>query len=199
MIELKHACIGARCPVCGKNVTNYINRFQFASGISLICPDCDTPIVFFKKKNAGINISISCFACGNVHNFNISSKSLFTGKPLAFGCKENVVDVLFVGSFEDVDAALFQLSKELGVLTDKYYNNLERVYGSCPTAALRILEEKAKEKRVICLCGSYELNIKLSEDGIQLTCPHCGSSEFIPVSTEADVKALMERRSILIK
>ena len=199
MIELKHKCIGVRCPVCGKNVIEHINKFQFSSGADFTCTDCNTPLFSIKKGTSGSNIFLNCFACGETHSFAISRNSFFSDNPASFGCKENKVDVLFIGSFEDVDTALFQLSEEMEILTNQYYSNLEKSYGTFRAAALRILEEKAKEKRIICLCGSYELSLKMSEDGIYLVCPQCGASEFIPTSGEDDIKALMNRRSILIK
>lgn len=199
MIELKYSCMGVRCPVCGKNVIEHINAFQFSSGTTAKCPDCGAPLLTLKKASCRQNVFLSCFACGETHSYSIPRKSFFSGAPFSFGCKENDVDVLFTGTSEDVDNALFQLSKEINSLTDKYYKNLENLYGSCTVSALRIIEEKAKDKKIICLCGSFDMNIKLSEGGIELLCPHCGGCEFIPVACEDDIKALMERRSILIK
>lgn len=199
MIELKHSCIGVRCPVCGKNVIEYINRFQFASGKSFVCPDCGAPLISIKNDSSGGNISLNCFACGQQHSYILSKKCFFSEKPASFCCKENDVDVLYTGNYHDVDIALFELDNEINLLTDKYYQNLEQVYGSLSTAALRILEDKAREKRIICLCGSHEMKLHLLEGGIDLICPHCGGSEFIPVANENDVQVLMDRRSILIK
>lgn len=199
MIELKNNCIGVRCPVCGKNFVDYINKFQFASGTEVFCPYCEAPILSIKKRASSDNFTLNCFACGETHKYSVSAKSFFSGTPASYGCKVNAVDVLYTGSHEDVDMALSTLSDELNRLTDKYYDNMEKLYGSCSAAAIRILEEKARERRIICLCGSYEMNLNLSDGGIYLTCPQCGGSEFIPVATEDDVKALMERRSILVK
>ncbi len=199
MIKLKNACVGIRCPVCDKNVIEYVNSFQVASGITLSCPHCNAPLLSIKKRVSFCNLSLNCFACEETHNYSISAKSFFSNAPVSFGCKVNDIDVLYIGNYESVDIALSQLSDEITRITDKYYENIEKTYGSCSTVALRILQEKAREKRIICLCGSYEMNLKLSDGGIYLICPKCGGSKFIPANTEEDLKALMERRSILIK
>lgn len=198
MIELKKTCVGVRCPACNKNIIEYINRFQFSSGMDLFCPYCNTPILSIKKRSSD-NFHLNCFGCGEAHTYSILAKSFFSEKTASFGCKVNKVDVLFTGSHEDVDLALCQLSEEIKILTDKYYNNLEQFYGRLSTAALRILEEKSCERRIVCLCGNYKLNLKISDGGIYLICPKCGGSEFIPISIESDIQALKARRCILIK
>ncbi|MBR6523125.1 MAG: hypothetical protein IKT39_00750 [Clostridia bacterium] len=198
MIELKNTCIGVRCPCCSRNIIEYINRFQFSSGTDLICPHCNTPILSIKKKAAG-NLSLNCFGCGETHIYSVSAKSFFSDKPASFGCKTNKVDILFTGSYDNVNLALCQLAEEMDELTDKYYSNMKQIYGSLNTAAIRILEKKSLEKRIVCLCGSCEMNVKLSDGGIRLICAHCGSFEDIPVSSEDDLASLEQRRCILIK
>lgn len=199
MIELKHTCVGLRCPFCGRSVIEYVNRFQFSSGINLVCPHCNVPLLNIKNKLGSCVISLNCFACGENHMYTLPRNAFFSDKVFSFSCKENDIDVLFTGNYPDVDIALFQLSKELDLLTDKYYEGLENTYGSLAIAALRIVQEKLKEKRIICLCGSYEINIGLSDGGISLICPKCKGETFIPISSEKDLNSLMERRSILIK
>ena len=199
MIELKHGCVGMRCPVCDKNIIEFVNVFQFASGSTFRCPDCNSPILSIGKNPKKGNFSLCCFACGENHSFKISRQSFFSGKLSSFGCKENLVDVLFTGPYDEIENALEQLSAELQVLAGKYYESIEQKYGRYRTAAIKILEEKAKEKRIICLCGSYELSVKLGEKGIYIFCPKCNASEFIPAETEEDITNLINRRSILIK
>ncbi len=198
MIELKYNYIGARCPVCNKNSVHAVNRFQFASGTILSCPDCGTSLVNIKKSVTS-NVNLACFACGTTHDYSISQKNFFSGKPFSFCCKENDVDVLYAGNYEDVENALFQLDREIKQLTENYYSNIEQTYGVYTKSALTILEEKARSNRILCLCGNYEIQLKLSKDGIEVICPDCGGSEYIPVSCEEDLVSLMERRSILIK
>lgn len=198
MIELKNICIGLRCPLCGRNVIEYINNFQFCSGCQITCEKCGATL-FTITKNKRKNFSHNCFACGNIHT-NTLSKSIFNSATLtAFGCTENDIDGLFIGSYEDVDISLFELSKELDALTEKYYENLEETYGNIATAAVRIIEEKVRGKRIICLCGSYEFNLKIEENGIIVSCPHCGAKEYISVKNEEELKELVDRRSILIR
>lgn len=198
MIELKYACIGVRCSVCGKSIIEHINSFQLASGVNIICRDCGAP-VFSIRKSVSNNLMLNCFACGKMHTYTLSKNSFFSGKPISFCCMENEIDVFFAGLHDEVDDALFRLSEHIKTLTDKYYENFEKKYGSHASAALRILEEKAMEKRIFCLCGNYELNIKIIENAIQLICPNCGSSVTIPITNDKDITLLMERRSIFIK
>lgn len=198
MIELKHSCIGARCSVCGKNIIEYINGFQFASGTTVICKDCGATLFTVNKGKTG-NLTLNCFACGEKHTYTLSKKAFFSGAACSFGCKENKIDVLFVGCYEDVDDALFRLSMHMKSLTEKYYENLEKNYGFYTASALKILEDKARNKRIFCLCGNYQLNIKIVENAIHLICPNCGSSEIISISNDEDIKNLFERRSIFIK
>lgn len=199
MIELKQTCLGSRCPVCGKNIIRFVNRFQFVSGTEINCPYCDSAVISIKKQAKENSLSLNCFACGEYHLYPISKKSIFSGNFFSLSCKKNEVDVLYSGSYENVDNALFALNEEISRITDMYYVSLEKKYGACIISALRILEEKSRDKRIICICGSFELKLKLSGQGIEIICPDCGGSEFIPVSTEADLKSLIERRSILIK
>ena len=198
MIELKNTCVGIRCPVCSKNIVEYVNSFQFFSGTVLFCPDCNTPVLAIKKKSPG-NFQLSCFGCGQVHSYSISKKSFFSETAASFGCKTNKVDVLFTGSYDDVTLALHQLTEEIDKLTDKYYEGVEQLYGRLNTAAVRILEKKSAERRIVCLCGSYEATVRFSDGGISLVCSHCGNLEFIPVRCEDDLAALEQRRCILIK
>ena len=199
MIELKHICIGARCPICGKNVIGFVNRFQFASGTEISCMHCGSMVISIKKQTRENYMSLNCFACGEYHTYPISKKSFFLNGFYSLGCKKNEVDVLYSGSYEDVDNALYTLDEEIARLTDKYYQSLEKEYGACIISALRILEEKSRDKRIICICGSFELKLKLSSQGIEIICPECGGSEFIPMSADEDLNSLIERRSIIIK
>ncbi|MBR5586733.1 MAG: hypothetical protein IKW02_02110 [Clostridia bacterium] len=199
MIEMKHSCVGMRCPVCSKKIIEFINVFQFASGFNFRCPDCNSPLFSFGKDSKKGNFSLNCFACGDNHTFKISKKSFFSDKLASFGCKENIVDVLFTGPYDMVFDALEQLSQELKSLSDKYYQSMEQQYGKYLSAAIKIIEEKAKEKRIICLCGSYEFNLKFEKGGIHITCGKCGASEFIPAENEEDLNVLINRRSILLK
>ena len=198
MIELKNTCVGLRCHACNNNFVEYINKFQFSSGTDIICPHCSAPVLSI-KKSAADNFQLNCFGCGETHTYSVSAKSLFSEKAASYGCKINKVDVIFIGSFEQVDLALHQLSEEINRLTDKYYSNLEQLYGKLYTAAIRILEKKAAQKRIVCLCGNYETTVKLSDGGINLICSHCGSFEFIPLTSEAELRSLDDRRCILIK
>ena len=199
MIELKYSHVGLRCPVCNQNIINPINRFQLASGTTLHCPHCDSAVATIKKKATAANINLNCFACGKKHEYSVSQKSFFSGKLFSFSCRENAVDVLYIGNYPDVDNALFQLGKEIKSLTDKYYDNIEQTYGTYTKSALHILQEKAHNNRIICLCGSYEIRLKLLKNGVELTCPKCGGLECIPITCEEDIVSLMERRSILLK
>lgn len=199
MIELKYTHIGLRCPHCNQNIITSVNRFQLASGTTLSCPHCNSTVVTVRKKSSVASINLACFACGNKHEYSVSQKNFFSGKLFSFGCKENDVDILYIGSYGDVDNALFQLSRELESLTDKYYDNIEQTYGPYTKSALHILEEKARNNRIICLCGSYDMKLKLLKDGVELTCPKCGGAEHISVTCEEDIVSLMERRSILLK
>ena len=198
MIELKNTCIGLRCHACNKNIIEYINKFQFSSGTEIICPHCGVPVLSIKKRVAD-NFQLNCFGCGETHTYTVSSKNFFSEKVASYGCKINKVDVIFTGSYEEVDIALYHLSEEINKLTDNYYSNLEQLYGRLHTAAIRILEKKQQENRIVCLCGSQDITIKLSDKGIRLICPHCGADEFIPLTCDSDLSALDERLCILIK
>lgn len=199
MIALQIAFIGVRCPSCGKNNIEPINRFQFASGSELFCPYCGTHILSITKSTSRGNLHVNCFACGESHTYSLSARSLFSGVPASFNCKVNDIEVIYAGNEQDVSLSLDKLSDELNFLTEKYYESFRETYGSRCVTALHILEQKSREKRIICLCGSCEANLTLSDDGIYLTCLSCGSSIFIPIATEEDIHSLMERRSILIR
>ncbi|MFA7636467.1 MAG: hypothetical protein WCX81_01745 [Monoglobales bacterium] len=199
MIAIKYGCIGVRCPNCGKNNIESINRFQFVSGVELNCQYCETPILSIKKRNSTGNLHLHCYACGEIHTYSLSAKSMLSGIPASFNCKENDVEVIYTGGEQSVASSLETLSEELEYLTEKYYENFEKIYGHRSLTALHILEQKAREKRIVCLCGSYETTLRLSDGGIYLDCPLCGSSIFIPIATDEDINALANRRSILIK
>ena len=199
MIELKYSHAGLRCPHCNHNIITPVNRFQLASGMTLNCPHCKSIVATLKKKSAGIGISLTCFACGKEHEYPVLQKNFFSGKLFSFCCTENDVDVLYIGNYGDVDNALFQLSREIESLTDKYYDNIEQTYGTYTKSALNILEEKARNNRIICLCGSHEMTLRLLKDGVELVCPKCGGAEHISATCEEDITSLMERRSILLK
>ena len=198
MIELKNTCVGTRCPACNRNIIEYINRFQFSSGTDLICPHCNTPVLSIKKKSSG-NFRLNCFGCGEAHTYSVSPKSFFSEKSASFGCKINKVDVLFTGGYDEVSLALCRLAEEINELTDKYYINMEQVYGKLNAAAIRILEKKSREGRIVCLCGKHETTVNFFNGGIKLTCSHCGSFEVIPINSESDLDSLEQRRCILIK
>lgn len=186
------------CPYCGHLTERDISLFDIPpGGAEFLCsePACGAKVLTLAEKKDKYVSEIFCTACGAKHRFTFSKNS-FWQKKLVFACPETLVDILFFGTDDEVEAELIKL--------ENLYREAEEEICGTPEMQLyfdiiREVNRIAKESKVVCgKCGSQKASIELAEEGIRIVCRECGADKIIEVSDSAYMDLLYEGTIVLL-
>ena len=198
MIVATEFIVAIRCPLCGKLDLHNVSRFSLAgSGSYKINCACGAPkLVIGTKNHQKYWFQIPCVLCETNHLVYYKAKELCSDKVEYLYCTETNVELGFFGSEEKVRGLAENYEYNLeslvdGLGYDDYFFSPEIMF-----EVLNSLHDVAEEGFLYCECGSYQIEIDIFPDRIELQCKECKTVSTIFAETEEDLKRLKGTKKI---
>ncbi|MDT3700105.1 MAG: hypothetical protein RO469_11835 [Thermincola sp.] len=192
MIVATEFVVAMRCPSCGKLDFHLISRFAFAKeGTLKVTCSCGAPKLTIGTKNRQQYwLQMPCVLCETNHLAYYKAKQLWSNEVTFFYCNDTDVELGFFGPDEKVRALaenyehnLESLVDELGY--DDYFINPEVMF-----EVLNSLHDIAEEGFLYCECGSYQIEIDIFPERIELQCKDCKTVTVVYAETEEDLNRI---------
>ncbi len=189
MIVATEAVLAMRCPSCGKLDFHTISRFAFAgiSSYKITCT-CGTPKLIIGTKNRKQYwIQVPCILCETNHLSYYKAHQLWSDEVIYFYCIDTKVELGFMGPDEKVRAVVNNYDHNLESLVndlgyDDYFFNPEIMF-----EVLNCLHDIAEEGFLYCECGSYQIEINIFPDRVELQCKDCKTVSVVYAENEEDL------------
>ena len=204
MIKSLNQSVGYICPECEEFILDDIDIFTFydkekSNGYdkSFLCKDktCNTVSSGVVAKKDKYKIIVHCPYCREYHEFFIKKSAFWTKDILAFRCQISNMNVFYVGDREKIS----QMEKEQEDFLKNFNNELElTTKAECLVYIFEELHEMMEEEKIFCHCGSSEIEIELSEEGILVCCSTCGCENVIE-PTKEEYEKLVEKDVFILK
>ncbi len=198
MIVATELVVAMRCPICGKLDFHSISRFTFAGvkNLKITCT-CGAPKLIIGTKNRRqFWLQVPCVLCETNHLVYYKAKQLWANKVEFFYCNDTNVELGFFGPAEKVHALAEKYEYSLeslvdGLGYDDYFYNPEIMF-----EVLNCLHDVAEEGYLYCECGSYQIEIDIFPDRIELNCKDCKSNSVIYAENDEDLNKIKETKKI---
>jgi hypothetical protein len=189
MIVATEFLVAIRCPCCGKLDFHSISRFMFA-GISLykvMCSCGASKLIIGTKNRRQYWFQIPCVLCETNHLVYYKAKQLWSDEVSFLYCSDTNVELGFFGPDIKVRAVVNNYEHNLESLVDDlgyddYFFNPEIMF-----EVLNSLHDIAEEGFLYCECGSYQIEIDVFPDGIELQCKDCKRISVVSADKEEDL------------
>ncbi|MGF7183965.1 ribosomal protein S27E [Desulfitispora alkaliphila] len=198
MVVNTSTVVAVRCPSCGTMDFHCLSLFSFASKkvVRLKC-ECDTSLISIGTKDRKTFwIQINCLMCEANHMTYKHRRFIWSDQVLTLSCDETDVDVVFIGPSQQVkqeikeqDKSLREMAEEMGF--GEYFDCPEVMY-----EVLDILYEYAEEDKLYCQCGSFQVDIDVFADRLELRCDDCDCRGVILAENENHIKEVKEASEI---
>ena len=198
MIVATELVVAMRCPLCGKLDFHSISRFAFAGANNLkITCTCGAPKLIIGTKNRRqFWMQVPCVLCETNHLVYYKAKQLWANRVEFFYCNDTNVELGFFGPEDKVrtladnyEYSLESLVEGLGY--DDYFFNPEIMF-----EVLNYLHDVAEEGYLYCECGSFQIEIDIFPDRIELRCKDCRSVSVIYAENEEDLSTIKAIKKI---
>ncbi|ADG83750.1 hypothetical protein [Thermincola potens] len=189
MIIATETVIAMRCPSCGKLEFHKLSRFDFAgtNTVKVSCT-CGAPKLIIGTKNRQqFWLQIPCVLCETNHLVYYRARQLWNEQVNFFYCSDTNVELGFFGPDEKVRAVAENYEHNLETLVDElgyddYFFNPEVMF-----EVLNYLHDFAEEGYLYCECGSFQIEIDIFPDRIELQCKDCGAESVVYAETDDDL------------
>lgn len=190
MIVATEFVVAMRCPSCGKLDFHAISRFVFAkNGSHTVVCSCGAPKLIIGTKNRQQYwFQMPCVLCETNHLVYYKAKQLWSTEVTFFYCNDTSVELGFFGPndkvhtlAENYEHNLESLVDELGY--DDYFFNPEVMF-----EVLNCLHDIAEEGFLYCECGSYQIEIDIFPERIELQCKDCKTVSMVYAETDEDLE-----------
>ncbi|MBC9784544.1 hypothetical protein H1S01_08460 [Heliobacterium chlorum] len=192
MILSTMTVIALRCPACGRMDFHALSLFSFAGRkVKKIQCSCGAALMTVGSKDRKrFWIQTHCIMCETQHLQWFTRERLWSQQLTELRCTETMVEVGFIGPREKVktailsqDKSLYEMAENLG-LAD-YFENPEVMY-----AILERLHKLAEEGSLSCECGSFQINVEVYPDRVELRCELCDSTYVCYAESDNDLQSL---------
>lgn len=192
--------IAYKCAICGtfKFFSVYLFDLLNKKEFHLIC-NCKKSEVIFSDSNLNtLKIKVPCIACDEPHIHSINRKKIIDRKILVLNCINTSIPQAVIGEDSEVRSKIDSHERELDDLInmfgyDNYFINTQVMFDS-----LNRIHDIAEKGKIICECGSNEIDVVLLPDKILLNCKECPGVKIINASTNEDLKTIQKIKGIIL-
>ncbi|PKM82183.1 MAG: hypothetical protein CVU89_05940 [Firmicutes bacterium HGW-Firmicutes-14] len=198
MIVATEFVVAMRCPLCGKMDFHPVSRFAFAGAGNLkVNCTCGAPKLIIGTKNREQYwFQVPCILCETNHLVYYKARQMWSGEINFFYCNDSNVELGFFGPGEKVYNLAENYEHNLeslvdGLGYDDYFFNPEIMF-----EVLNCLHDIAEEGFLYCECGSYQIEIDIFPDKIELQCKDCKTTSIVYAENEEDLNRIRSIKKI---
>lgn len=204
--------IAYRCPECGSVIFGLVGEFALDCKMLRLKCDCGgSSLDFSTTADKKIKLSVPCVLCKENHSYVISPSVFFGRDVFSFNCPYANLDIAFVGSKERIDELAKKSEDELRrIITGLGAEELSDIQPvdmdddeilAEPEAydIIRfVLKNLEDEGRADCPCHSGCYDLRYAPGGIQIFCPECQATKFLPCHTATGAEQYVDLDSIIL-
>jgi len=190
-----------RCPTCGRLDTDKVHIFDLSGNKKhdIFC-ECGTKKASITRMDARhIKLDYYCIICEEEHSVIITASDFWSKNHLnTLVCTNTNLNLGYYGPHSLLKKELRKQQEEL----DSMANDLGFDDFVDPELMLEVLDylhDAAAAGKLVCECGSHNINIELFSDSLELSCNNCGAKLSISASSENDLKKLRMSDEIVLK
>ncbi|MZP30746.1 hypothetical protein GTO91_13590 [Heliobacterium undosum] len=192
MILSTMTVVALRCPACGRMDFHALSLFAFAGRkVHKLHCSCGAGLMTVGSKDRKrFWLQAHCIMCETQHLHWFPREQLWSQQLTELRCAETMVEVGFIGPREKVktailnqDKSLQEMAENLG-LTD-YFENPEVMY-----AVLERLHKLAEEGALSCSCGSFQINVEVYPERVELRCEACDNTYVCYAESDNDLQVM---------
>ncbi len=225
LLNEKRTTVAYRCPDCGAGVLSAVGLFNLSADmvkLKCTCGKSEMKIVY--NRDGTVRLTVPCLLCASPHTFTVKSSLFFSEELFLLPCPYSDINIAFTGEMNRVKAELARTELELldmleehGITDFSTLHGDERDLGDPQVLdiVLFVIDDLDAEGKIYCKChpdpalspspstcdsreeteGSrYEATI--TDDGIVLTCRHCGATRTIPTDSMLSAHAFLNADSL---
>lgn len=189
-----------KCDSCGIFGFSSISIFDIykCREYEIFCT-CGNKVATIKStKNVETNIYMDCTDCGREHIYKFDIKSLTSNRAVECKCPRTGIYIGLIGEDAEVRQRIDKLEEELDDLMsmygyDNYFKNTQVMLQT-----LNKIHDIAEEGRLLCECGSSDVELILLSDMIYLKCRKCPGLRKIYAASNSDLKSILKAQNILL-
>ena len=188
--------IGYKCPECSGTLRHDVNVFNISRESEGFACSCGRSGIKIDYSKGRFKVEAQCMFCGGTHARQFSAGEMYSAPLLSIDCPSAGFGICFMGSPEEVGAALESVEEFISSVLSGYeigecfYNN-DVLFDIL--ASLYLL---ADGKNISCSCGGDQWELKLHYDRAELVCKSCHASEIVPAREVADADRMRARKKI---
>ncbi len=225
LLKEKHTTVAYRCPDCGAGVLSAVGLFNLSADmVKLKCTCGKSELKIVYNRDGTVRLTVPCLLCSAPHNFTVNSKLFFSDDLFVLPCPYSDVNIAFTGEMNRVKAELARTELELldmleenGITDFSALHGDERDLGDPQILdiVLFVIDDLEAEGKIYCRChpdpaltvenpleyaewdeteSRYEAAI--TDEGIVLSCRHCGASRVIPTDSMLSAHAFLNADSV---
>lgn len=198
MIVATEFTVAMRCPSCGKLEFHLISRFAFAGSNShkINCTCGALKLIIGTKNRKQYWFQIPCVLCETNHLVYHKARQLWADEVTFIYCSDTNVELGFFGPEDKVHNVVDNYEHNLASLVDElgyddYFFNPEIMF-----EVLNCLHDIAEEGFLYCECGSFQIEIDIFPDKIELQCKDCKTTSVVFAENEEDLNQIKGTKKI---
>ncbi len=224
LLNEKRTTVAYRCPDCGAGVLSAVGLFNLSADmVKLKCTCGKSEMKLVYSRDGTVRVTVPCLLCSSPHQFTVKSSVFFSDELFVLPCPYSDINIAFTGEMNMVKAelartelALLDLLEEHGI-TDfcaLHGDEQDLPDPQILDIVLFVIDDLDAEGKIYCKChpdpalpapeGSFDewtedgsrYEAELTEDGIVLTCRHCGATRTIPTDSMLSAHAFLNADSL---
>ena len=211
IIENKQSTVAYLCPACGCTVTSIVDAFKLSADmVKLKCTCGNSEMTVVKNSDGKVKITAPCVFCPNSHSVTVSKSILFERDLFAVSCPYSGISVSAVGAPDHVKAELARSELQIidflekSGLTDLDFMKEDEVFTDPQvleiiTYVIRELDDEGKIECNCEDCTERNVDVEMTDEGLRVSCPHCGASKLIPTSSVIDAYDFIHAEKIVLE
>ncbi len=225
VLNEKRTTVAYRCPDCGGGIMSAVGLFNLSADmvkLKCTCGKSELKIVYGRDGN--VRLTVPCLICSQPHSFTVSSTLFFSDELFVLPCPYSDINICFTGEMNQVKAELARTELELlDMLEENGISDFSALHGDeqdlpdpqILDIVLFVIDDMEAEGKIYCHCNpdpnqevteaaNYEAwnseesryEAEVTDEGIKLTCRHCGASTLIPTDSMLSAHAFLHADNV---
>lgn len=226
VLNEKRTTVAYRCPDCGAGILSAVGLFNLSADmVKLKCTCGESELKIVYDRDGTVRLTVPCLICSQPHTFTVRSTLFFSDELFVLPCPYSDINICFTGEMNRVKAELARTELELldmleenGITDFSALHGDERDLGDPQILdiVLFVIDDLDAEGKIYCRChpdpalsdgdtaagfGEWDeeesrYEAEVTDEGIKLTCRHCGASRTIPTDSMLSAHAFLNADSV---